>query len=118
MRYLLLIPVAIYIAASLWANFDLFPEDFMQYWWFDDLGHIVVFGSLTWVALVIAHKKQIPTVLAVSSVVMLAIVDELSQLFLVYRAFTLQDLFMSLVGITLAYLGYTLFKRLTITTPE
>jgi len=49
---------------------------------------------------------------------MLAIVDELSQLFLVYRAFTLQDLFMSLVGITLAYLGYTLFKRLTITTPE
>jgi VanZ family protein len=109
MKYLLIIPVLVYVAASLWANFDLFPKDLMQYWWLDDVGHIIVFGSLTLVALTFAHSKHIPPAAAVSSIVALAIVDELSQLFLIYRSFTYHDLAMSLVGIALVSIGYRLF---------
>lgn len=110
-KYVLSIPIIFYIAASLWANFDLFPKDFMQYWWFDDVGHIVVFGSLTLVALTFAHSKQIPSAAAVSSIVILAIADELSQLFLIYRAFTYHDLVMSLTGIALVYIGYLVLRQ-------
>jgi VanZ family protein len=109
MRYLLLIPVVIYVGASLWANYDLFPKDFMQYWWFDDLGHIIVFGSLTLVALTVAYRRQTSALFAITSVGLLAIVDEFSQLLLTYRSFSYQDLQMSLVGVTLAYVAYGLF---------
>ena len=112
MRYLLLIPVVIYVGASLWANFDLFPTDFMQYWWFDDVGHIVVFGSLTLVALTVAYRRQTPALFAITSVMLLAIVDEFSQLLLTYRSFSYQDLQMSLVGVALAYIAYRLFLLL------
>ena len=112
MRYLLLIPVVIYVGASLWANFDLFPEDFMQYWWFDDLGHIVVFGSLALTAFIVAHHRHFSVMYAIAVVTLLAIVDELSQLVLIYRSFSIQDLVMSLVGIALAYLTYKIFSRI------
>lgn len=109
MRYLLVIPVFIYVSASLWANFDLFPEDFMQYWWFDDFGHIVVFGSLAAVALIIAHRRQTSAIFAITSAALLAVVDEFSQLVLTHRSFSYQDLVMSLVGVGLAYICYRLF---------
>ena len=112
MRYLLFIPVIIYVGTSLWANFDLFPEDFMQYWWFDDIGHIVVFGSLALVALTIAHHRQTPPVFAVTSVTILAIADEFSQLILTHRSFSYQDLQMSLIGVVLTFCGFVLFKKL------
>ena len=110
MRYLLLIPVLIYIGSSLWANFDLFPEDFMQFWWFDDLGHIVVFGSLTVVALAVAYKREKSVASAVTTVTLLAVVDEFSQLLLTHRAFSYQDLVMSLVGIGLVLLCYKILR--------
>lgn|GEM_PF-3026811 len=106
MHYLLLIPIVMYIGTSLWANFDLFPEDFMQYWWFDDIGHIVVFGSLTLTALTVAYKRQTSALFALTSVTLLAIVDEFSQLILIYRSFSYHDLQMSLVGVSLAYCSY------------
>ncbi len=109
MRYLLLIPILVYISASLWANFDLFPEDFMQYWWFDDLGHIIVFGSLALVALTVAYRRHTSTIFALTSVVLLAVVDEFSQLILTYRSFSYHDLLMSLVGVLLAYTAYRIF---------
>lgn len=107
MKYFLLsIPVLIYLSASLWANFDLFPKDFMQYWWFDDVGHIVVFGSLTLVACIIAARRQTPIVFAIIPVSLLAIVDEFSQLILTHRTFSYQDLVMSLIGVGLACITY------------
>lgn len=112
MRYLLLIPVLVYISASLWANFNLFPEDFIQYWWFDDLGHIVIFGSLTLVALTIAYRRHTSTLFALTSVALLATVDECLQLILTYRSFSYQDLVMSLVGVGLAFIFYKVFQHL------
>jgi VanZ family protein len=112
MRYLLIIPIIIYIGTSLFANFDLFPEDFMQYWWFDDMGHIIVFGSLTLVALTVAQQRQTSALFAITSVALLAVVDEMSQLILVHRSFSPQDLLMSLVGVVLAYITYRSFLLL------
>jgi VanZ family protein len=112
MRYLLLIPIIIYVGTSLFASFDLFPEDFMQYWWFDDVGHIVVFGSLTLVALTVAQQRQTSALFAITSVTLLAVVDEMSQLILIHRSFSPQDLLMSLVGVVLAYIAYRLFLLL------
>jgi VanZ family protein len=112
MKFLLLIPVLVYIIASLWANFDLFPEDFMQYRWFDDLGHIVVFGSLAVVALAVTYSRSKPATSAITTVVLLAIADEFSQLLLTHRAFAYQDLVMSLVGIGLAYVCFKIFLYL------
>jgi VanZ family protein len=112
MRYLLIIPVVIYVGTSLFANFDLFPEDFMQHWWFDDVGHIVVFGSLTLVALTVAQQRQTSALFAITSVALLAVVDEMSQLILIHRSFSPQDLLMSLVGVVLAYITYRSFLLL------
>lgn len=111
MRYLLLIPVLVYISASLWANFDLFPEDFMQYTWFDDVAHVLMFGALTLVALTIAYQHQTSTVFAITSVSLLAIVDEFSQLLLIHRSFSYLDLQMSLIGVLLACGVYVLFQK-------
>jgi len=85
----------------------------MQYWWFDDLGHIVVFGSLAAVALTITHLKRIPSSFGILLVMSIAIVDEFSQLFLTYRSFSLSDLMMSLLGVTLAYILYQVYRQLT-----
>ncbi len=113
MRYLLLIPIVIYIGASLWANFDLFGDDFMQYWWFDDLGHILVFGALTLVALTITHRRHTHAGWAISSVALLAVADEFSQLFIPARSFDVYDLFMSLVGVTMASIVFLIWRGLT-----
>lgn len=110
-RLLLLLPILIYVGASTWANLDLFPEGFMEYWWFDDLMHVLVFGAVA-LSLVYAFDRVTAWWWGSVAATGLAVVDELTQLFIPARAFSIQDLRMSLVGIGLATLLFVLYRQL------
>jgi len=84
----------------------------MEYWWFDDLTHVLVFGAVTISFILITNKYTKPWWLGVCAAALLATLDEASQLFITARSFAAQDLVMSLVGIGLATGLYVLVRTL------
>ena len=96
----------------MWANFDLFPDGFMdEYWWFDEVGHIVVFGSVAASLIAITQIINRPWYWGVALAIALAIIDEFSQLFISARSFTITDAVMSLVGVGLVTVCWLLIQR-------
>lgn len=106
---LITLPILVYALASMIATLDLFPDGFMEYWWFDDVMHITVFGSMAGSLMYISqhylHRFWPGVVVATT----LAVVDEFSQLFFPARAFSIYDLQMSLVGIIIITALYYLY---------
>lgn len=112
MKHLLIIlPIVVYVLASSIASLDLFPDGFMEYWWFDDVLHVTVFGALALSGAYLAQAYLHRWWVGVTAVTLVAITDELSQLFLAARAFSLQDLLMSLLGISVVAMLYGLLSK-------
>jgi len=110
-KLLLLTPIIIYVGASTWATLDLFPEGFMEYWWFDDVMHVLVFGAVALSLAYVARHYLDRWLVGIAGAAVLAIADEIAQVFLPARSFTLQDLAMSLVGVAIAGILYALVSR-------
>ena len=82
----------------------------------DKLGHFILFGTLTYLAIIASHYRtlkimQLNSYVSVAMIVVFVVIEELSQLFIASRTFDLSDLAMDFFGIGAAALFATIYRK-------